>query len=187
MPLKNRGQFPGFTGHHVLVPQRCHSLQGRCSKRLPRALCVSKFMLNSVTHFQRLQAAPPGSYSTKLQRQAVVRNRSGTCRSPVTIYRVRDQNPVWVMPQKCVNTVFPCKLVLDCRVWTVTPAGWPDAHSDNAKLMHSCANTGAGTYTESWQGQQQGVEVPPLFSAVDWAYHKKYLCMLGWDRPLPQP
>lgn len=43
-----------------------------------------------------------------------------------------------------IHSAVPHKLVL-YHGEQRTLAGWPEAHSDNAKLMHSCVNTRAGT------------------------------------------
>lgn len=65
------------------------------------------------------------------------------------MYRVRDLSPLGDVTETG-KYCLPHKPVPYRRVCMPTPAGWPDASSDNDKLMHSCVNMGQGPAGESW-------------------------------------
>lgn len=87
----------------------------------------------------------PTGTKPRLQRKAVVRNGSGTRRSPAAIY-IQSQRPQSSLGNatEVGKSWLPHKLVRYSRVCMTTPTGWPDARSDNAKVTHSCVNMGQG-------------------------------------------
>lgn len=91
-PLKDRGHVLGSQDTMSYFPKDV-TVHKEDSPQGSLGLRVLKFMLHSVTHFQKLQTGPPGSHSTKsrLQRRALVGNGSGTCRSPAAIYIQRKR------------------------------------------------------------------------------------------------